>query len=565
MAVIFDNLTYDSSKSMGLPLNIKRGNPAALDHSSTWHDWDAMVDYAQNSAIAYVGQVITFYGQKVADGPDVVEAYIIGDETGTLIKLASTTASGDLVSDVATLQSQVNTLISQVGKAAEGDVAATGLFKAVADADAKAEAKVASVAKGDNSIAIGGTAKAPTVAVAISSDEDNALALVADGLKVIVSDVVHPEYSVQKLTNASAGASASYQLTKDDVGVGAVIDIPKDMVVSSGSVVTKSEAGAWGEAGTYIELVIANASQDKLYIPVNSLIEYLSSGSNTATDKVILSIDDSTHKITASVRAGSIELADLHTDLQAAIGNANSAIQSVAEGSANGTISVDGEDVAVHGLGTAAYKAEGDFEVAGAAAAAKSELLGDATNPAAETIRGVKKAAEDAASAASGAASAAQAAQSTADGKVTKLASAVAAGTYYKVTINADGLVTVGEDALADTDIPELAISKITGLQDALDDKVAVESGKSLVDDEEISKLATVAENAEKNVINSVNTTDFTVSTERVLSLNDIAISKVTGLQAALDAKAAASDLQALDTRVSALEANNTWGELQAP
>lgn len=43
---------------------------------------------------------------------------------------------------------------------------------------------------------------------------------------------------------------------------------------------------------------------------------------------------------------------------------ADSAVQSVTEGTANGTIAVDGTDVAVHGLGTAAYKAEGDFATA---------------------------------------------------------------------------------------------------------------------------------------------------------------------------------------------------------
>lgn len=43
---------------------------------------------------------------------------------------------------------------------------------------------------------------------------------------------------------------------------------------------------------------------------------------------------------------------------------ADSAVQSVATGGANGTIAVDGTDVAVKGLGTAAYKAEGDFATA---------------------------------------------------------------------------------------------------------------------------------------------------------------------------------------------------------
>ena len=51
---------------------------------------------------------------------------------------------------------------------------------------------------------------------------------------------------------------------------------------------------------------------------------------------------------------------------------ADGAVQEVASGTANGTVAVDGVDVAVTGLGTAAYKADTYFEVAGAAATAQS-------------------------------------------------------------------------------------------------------------------------------------------------------------------------------------------------
>lgn len=52
---------------------------------------------------------------------------------------------------------------------------------------------------------------------------------------------------------------------------------------------------------------------------------------------------------------------------------AESAVQTVAEGSANGTIKVDGTDVSVHGLGSAAYAGTDAFDAAGAAEA----VLGD--------------------------------------------------------------------------------------------------------------------------------------------------------------------------------------------
>lgn len=50
---------------------------------------------------------------------------------------------------------------------------------------------------------------------------------------------------------------------------------------------------------------------------------------------------------------------------------ADTAVQSVTSGSANGTISVDGTDVAVKGLGSAAYTASTAYETAGAAATAE--------------------------------------------------------------------------------------------------------------------------------------------------------------------------------------------------
>jgi len=65
----------------------------------------------------------------------------------------------------------------------------------------------------------------------------------------------------------------------------------------------------------------------------------------------------------------------------------------VVEGTNNGTIKVNGSDVAVHGLGSAAYAATTDFDAAGAAAA----VLGAATDQSsANTVYGVKAALNEA-------------------------------------------------------------------------------------------------------------------------------------------------------------------------
>jgi len=67
----------------------------------------------------------------------------------------------------------------------------------------------------------------------------------------------------------------------------------------------------------------------------------------------------------------------------------------IAEGTANGTIKVNGTDVNVHGLGSAAYSAATDFDLAGAAADAKAEVIGQSGDAStADTIYGAKAYAE---------------------------------------------------------------------------------------------------------------------------------------------------------------------------
>lgn len=345
MAVIMNDAAY-----MGFPLSIKRGNPAPVDTTAVWYNKTELETYAQSGATAYVGQVLTL----VADGK--CEAYMISNEAGTLIKLASTTASGDLAGDVATLQSQVEGLIEKVGAPAQGETEASGLFAQISAIQALANSKVASVSAGAG-IEISGEATAPSVAVKLDPTEGNALSIVeGKGLRVEVPEVVHPEYTVEKLGSASEGAVASYALKKDGTQVGATIDIPKDLVVVSGSVV-ELEAGKLptgvSEAGTYIKLVLSGG--DPIYIPVGSLIEYVTGGSGE-NDAIQINVTSDTHKVSASVKNGSLTKAMLASDVQTSLGKADSAVQSVATGSANGNISVDGTDVPVKGLASAAFE-----------------------------------------------------------------------------------------------------------------------------------------------------------------------------------------------------------------
>jgi hypothetical protein len=140
-----------------------------------------------------------------------------------------------------------------------------------------------------------------------TADVDTAIKNAIDA----IPEVVHPEYSIVK--DATSEYAATYHLTKDGVNVGAAINIPKDLVVESGKVETL-EAGVWGEAGTYIILTLANATNDKIYVNVGSLIEYVTSGS-TADSQVIIDID-ANHKVTATIGAGKVTATELAKEIK---------------------------------------------------------------------------------------------------------------------------------------------------------------------------------------------------------------------------------------------------------
>lgn len=457
MATILKDAAY-----MALPMNIKRGNPIPLDTTAVWYDKTELETYAASGATAYVGQVLTL----IADGK--AEAYMISNEAGTLVKLAQTTASGDLATDVSNLQTKVDDLTEKVGAAKEGETPASGLFALIDEVKALAEGKVASVTASDNSITVAGDATAPTVAVKVSAAEGNALSLADDGLKVEIPEVKVPVYSLVKDEAAAEGDIATYHLTKDGKNEGVAINVPKDLVVSSGSVV-ELEDGALPEgvtvAGTYIKLILAN-SDKPIYINVGSLIEYVTGGSGE-NDAIQINVAADTHKVTASVKAGSLTKTMLDSGVQGSLNKADSAVQTVVTGETNGTIKVDDTEVAVAGLQDAAFATVESINATaqGYVNTAKTALEGTATDTdESVTIAGAKKYADKVAEAASTNASTAL---TTEIGKL-KNDDAAVANQFVTAVKEANGIVTVERKALVAADIPELAQSKISGLDTAL-------------------------------------------------------------------------------------------------
>ena len=135
-----------------------------------------------------------------------------------------------------------------------------------------------------------------TIGVQISKESGNLIQLKGDGLFVgSGEDPNYPEYAIKKLDEASEGYSASYQLQKTVDGestyVGDVINIPKDLVIQSGSVETVEEADvpyAGAQPGDiYIDLVLNDPDASHIYIPMKDVF-----GDVTELQNVIDSLPD---------------------------------------------------------------------------------------------------------------------------------------------------------------------------------------------------------------------------------------------------------------------------------
>lgn len=213
-----------------------------------------------------------------------------------------------------------------------------------------------------------------------TTEKGNLVGAINEVLKKVNDAATAAEITVEESTTDSTYAKV-YTIKQNGTAKG-TINIPKDMVVKSGTVETNPDDE---HLGTFLVLTLANATEDKVYINVGTLVDIYTPAAKAT--QVQLAINTATREISATIVAGSItnvELAEnaittakiadgnvtltkLAADIQTSLGKANSAVQSVIEGTTNGTISVDGTEVKVHGLSDAAFKAASEFEAAGAA------------------------------------------------------------------------------------------------------------------------------------------------------------------------------------------------------
>lgn len=260
--------------------------------------------------------------------------------------------------------------------------------------------------------------------------------------------------TVEEKQTPTTGYLKSYDIKQGNVVKG-TIDIPKDLVVTSGQVVVNPDGQP---AGTYIKLTIANQT-NPIYINVADLVDAYTPAAGATQVQLAIS---NTNEISATIVAGSIGSTELATNavvtakitdgnvtkaklaqaVQDSLDLADSAVQSVTEGNTNGTVNVDGTDVAVHGLDSAAYQPTTAFDAAGAADAVLGTSSDDATQA---TVYGAK--------------AAASAAQGTADQAVLDAAAAQADVDALEALVGSTSVGTQIDNKIAALDAPDTAVA----------------------------------------------------------------------------------------------------------
>lgn len=112
-----------------------------------------------------------------------------------------------------------------------------------------------------------------------------------NGLKAVIPEAA--EYTIVAASSPTEGYLKSYELQKNGAKVGVSIDIPKDLVVTSGEVKeveTQDDPYSGAQVGDlYLELTIANQSAP-VYIPVKSLTDVYTGSTYISVDAGVISV-----------------------------------------------------------------------------------------------------------------------------------------------------------------------------------------------------------------------------------------------------------------------------------
>ena len=446
-----------------LPVYLNRQNPIPLDGTSVYNSYAEAEAYARENAKAYPGQIISVVtntevkvykinngqleelgkgslvtdqnpkelattdnvGQiiyltkdvKVTEGSGEVTysagPYIVSGN-GTVSKIGTTSASGDIAADVAALQGKVSTLESTVGKKGSGsDNPSTGLVKDVED-----------LTKKDTEL----TGKINTLTEKVNN------------------------IKVEKLTTADNGFAATYQFT-NAAGDPVKINIPKDQFLKGVTYVADKPEQAEGNSASITfpalrfewQFADETITQPVTYVSVKSLIDNY----GIKEGEKYLKKDESNNFY---IDFDALEKA-LKADIIGSEDATDSVLGKIKAATDKATIAESTANAAKSAADTATSTATAASTVAGEAKTA-AETATSTANTAKTTAEQAKATAETAASTATAAKTTADAAKAAADANTKTLEGHTASISDLagKVQTNTDNIATNAGNITKNTD-----------------------------------------------------------------------------------------------------------------
>lgn len=352
---------------------------AAVRGSSTDAAGTATVHGALNQGKVILGSEAdtakekTVYGAFAAikDVKDNVIGTKPADATSTTVYGYIDEAIAKVAGDDSVLAQQVEANTAAIGEAAAEGKEATGLIKATTDNAAAIAKNTAAIATLNGTVEeVGSVAKA--IADAKTDIRGNVTADY-DTLGKIESKIKGNAISVEVDADGTDTAIKTYTFyagDKTETNKLVTIDIPKDLVVTSGTVGTVTEADkpyAGAQVGdAYIDLAIAN-QDEHIYIPAKNLVDVYTAATNATEVQLTVGADNVISAAlvdggitTAKIANEAVTYEKLSSTVQDSLDAADTAIQSIktsneTDSNAKGTIVVDGVAIAVKGLASAAF------------------------------------------------------------------------------------------------------------------------------------------------------------------------------------------------------------------
>ena len=338
---LFDKLNSGARWDVGVSIN--RTNPLPLDANSLFESLNAATDYAKTNVLAYQGQIISV----VSDSE--VAAYVLSStgENATLIKLASTTTTGDLATDVATLQGQVSSILETIGKASDAAAESGSLFARINQVKADAAQNASDIA---------------AEAKRAQGVEEAQAALIAANTKKFEGyytkeEVNNKVASVFRFCGTVANVAALANIASPTIGdVYHVTEAHAEYVYAK---VDGAETASWEELGPVLDLTPYATKADLK--TTDDKVEVIKADYLTSTDKTELA-----DKITELGKTSSTGLSDLEGKLNTEVSDRKAAI--------NALPTADGTTVIVTDANKLAVGAIAQTQVTGLPAALESKV-----------------------------------------------------------------------------------------------------------------------------------------------------------------------------------------------